>query len=60
MTSATRRAARLIGCLVLVFLLGPATPARAQSRGGPDDGGSLVALNILYTSDVKGHIEPCG
>lgn len=49
-----------MGCFALVFLLDPVAFAGAQSRADGDAGGANVALNILYTSDIKGHVEPCG
>jgi hypothetical protein len=30
---------------------------RAAAQGSGDD---LVPVTIVYTTDVKGHIEPCG
>ena len=56
-----RRILRDIGILALVILgtsagvLPSARPALAQ---GSDEGWAPVT--VVYSSDVKGHIEPCG
>ena len=45
--------------LVAVALL--ATPVAAQqAAGGLVKGGKSPDLNLIYTGDVIGYIEPCG
>jgi hypothetical protein len=41
--------------LGLLTAMGPSHPGLAQ---GADD--ALAQVTVVYTSDIKGHIEPCG
>lgn len=49
-----------LACLLLVAgavgLAGSARPSLAQT----DADGGWVPLTVIYTSDIKGKIEPCG
>lgn len=50
----------LAGLVVLAGGLGgsaPAGPRTVLAQGSSD---AWVPITVLYTSDVKGHIEPCG
>ncbi len=56
-----RRIRRLLGAaatLVVLFGLGGLTSARPALAQGSDE--AWVPVTIVYSSDVKGHIEPCG
>ena len=44
--------------LVFMALLAGPTATRPSLAQGPDE--SWVPVTVVYTSDVKGHIEPCG
>ncbi|MEZ4387355.1 MAG: hypothetical protein R3D98_07195 [Candidatus Krumholzibacteriia bacterium] len=58
-----RRIRRLLGvAATLVVLgglagLGSVRPAVAQPTSDPE---SWVPVTIIFSSDIKGHIEPCG
>ena len=53
----------LLGLMALVLLLGMAAPAFSPD-GGLDQAfaeeGDWKNITILYTTDIKGKIEPCG
>lgn len=56
-----RRTLLLILCLAALGfgagLISPTAPATAAAQGATD---AWVPIAVLYTSDIKGHIEPCG
>ncbi len=47
-----------VALLVVVGALGMLMAARPSLAQGNDD--SWAPVTIVYTSDVKGHIDPCG
>jgi 2',3'-cyclic-nucleotide 2'-phosphodiesterase (5'-nucleotidase family) len=52
-----------LGLLALVLLLALALPAVSSYDGkaqAQEQDGSWKNLSILYTTDCKGKIEPCG
>jgi hypothetical protein len=51
-------AGRLVLALVAVGALGVFGSARPSLAQGDDD--AWVPLTVVYTSDIKGKIEPCG
>ena len=50
------------GLLALVLLLALALPAvmSADQAHGQAKGGDWKNVTLLYTTDIKGKIEPCG
>jgi len=56
-----QRLRRLVGVVTsLVLLLGVGGLTAARPALAQDTGESWVPVTIVYSSDVKGHIEPCG
>ncbi len=55
---ATRRQYGVTAGLVLLLLV--ATPAAAQQASGLIKPGAPPALEVLYTGDVIGYLDPCG
>ncbi len=55
---ATRRRYGVTAGLVLLLLV--ATPAAAQQASGLIKPGAPPALEVLYTGDVIGYLDPCG
>lgn len=51
-------AGRLVLLLLVLGAIGAATSARPSLAQGADD--TWVPLTIVYTSDIKGKLEPCG
>ncbi len=47
------------GLLALLFVLAAAVPAIVPARAEAGEN-SWKGVTILYTSDIKGKIEPCG
>jgi len=48
-----------IGATIVVLAgLGGLTPVHPAVAQGADE--AVVPVTIVYTTDVKGHIEPCG
>jgi hypothetical protein len=45
-------------CLLLVLTILCPPPGAAPPAAAQDD--AWIPVTILYHSDVKGHIEPCG
>ena len=56
-----RRIRRPLGAVAMLVILaglgGLGLADQAAAQGSGDD---LVPVTIVYTTDVKGHIEPCG
>ncbi len=46
--------------LVLVLLALACTAAVAVAAGGKGDKGEWTNIHLIYTTDIKGKIEPCG
>lgn len=56
-----RRTRRLLGVgatIVVLAGLGGFIPVHPAVAQGADE--AVVPVTIIYTTDVKGHIEPCG
>ena len=49
-----------LGLLALVVVLGSALPVFAQAQDAQGKGGDWKNVTLLYTTDIKGKIDPCG
>ena len=50
---------KIVGMMLLgMFMLGAGQGSTTAETPIPD--GSLISLNLVYTADVGGKIDPCG
>lgn len=60
MLHTVRTTASFWSCLVLIAGLAALTPGSIDRVQAQDQTDPWTSVTVIYTSDIKGHIEPCG